>query len=339
MKRLWMSSALVLALTASACAENNASDAEADISEAAYGAAESIDTAEAAGEAQLAALIQDDTGSLAVAEETPDYDFPDDVWRTVEQDRLLYIETDHGMIVVELAPEFAPLHVERMTTLASERFYDFLVWHRVIDGFVAQGGGSRTNPSHSTDMDRVPGEFTMRRDPNEVMIFETQDRVINPRSNPAIARAGFWNGFPAGTQAAALASITADGMVESWLLHCEGAASMARTSDPNSAGSQLYITRGDAEHLNAQYTVWGRVRAGQDAVNAIAVGTAGQDPGFTPDTIRSMRVGSDPDFSGQVTVEVIDTNSQAFADWLMAQGEGGEAPDVCAVDIPVRITE
>lgn len=334
MKQIWMPSVLSLALAASACAENNASDAEAGSA-----AAESIDAAEAAEETQLAALIQDDTGSMAIAEEAPDYDFPDDVWRTVEQDRLLYIETDHGMIVVELAPEFAPLHVERMTTLANERFYDFLVWHRVIDGFVAQGGGSRTNPSHSTDMDRVPGEFTIRRDPNELAIYETQERVINSRSNPAMARAGFWNGFPVGTQAAALAGITADGQVESWLLHCEGAASMARTNDPDSAGSQFYLTRGDAEHLNAQYTVWGRVRAGQDAVNAIAVGTAGQDPGFTPDTIRLMRVGSDSGFDGQVTVEVMDTNSQAFADWLMAQGEGGEAPDVCEVDVPVRITE
>lgn len=339
MKRVWMSSAMALVLAASACAENNAADAEADIAETANEAAESSQSAEAGSETQLAALIQDEADTMAVAGEAPDYDFPDDVWRTVEQDHLLYIETDHGMIVVELAPEFAPQHVERMTTLANERFYDFLVWHRVIDGFVAQGGGSRTNPAHSTDMDRVPGEFTMRRDPNETPIFETQDRVINSRSNPSMARAGFWNGFPAGTQAAALASITADGRVESWLLHCEGAASMARTSDPDSAGSQFYLTRGDAEHLNAQYTVWGRVRAGQDAVDAIAVGTAGQDPGFTPDTIRSIRVGSDSGFDGQVTVEVMDTNSQAFADWLMAQGEGGETPDVCEVDVPVRITE
>lgn len=339
MKQIWMSSALALALAASACAENTAPDTDADIADPANSEAESAESTEPASGTLLVALIQDEADTMAVADESPDHDFPDDAWRTIDQDRLLYIETDHGMVVVELAPEFAPLHVERMTTLANERFYDFLVWHRVIDGFVAQGGGSRTNPSHSTDMDRVPGEFTVRRDPSELVIYETQDRVINSRSNPAMARAGFWNGFPAGTQAAALAGITADGQVESWLLHCEGAASMARTNDPDSAGSQFYLTRGDAEHLNAQYTVWGRVRAGQDAVNSIAVGTAGQDAGFSPDTIRSMRTGSDPAFDGQVTVEVIDTNSQAFADWLMAQGEGGEAPDVCEVDIPVRITE
>jgi len=333
MKRFWMSGVMALAFTATACADNEAADISANedtetsmTSEIPVSSGPETQTADAT---QLAALVQDEAET--------EFEFPEDAWRTVEQDRLLYIETDHGVIVIELAPEFTPLHVERMTTLANERFYDFLVWHRVIDGFVAQGGGSRSNPSHSTEMDRVPGEFTARRDPNEILIYETQDRVINPRSNPAIARAGFWNGFPAGTQASALASITADGRVESWLLHCEGAASMARTSDPNSAGSQFYITRGNAEHLNAQYTVWGRVRSGQDAVNAIAVGTAGEDPGFSPDTIRSMRVGSDTGFDGQVTVEVIDTNSEAFAIWLGPYAS--EGLDICDIDIPVRITE
>jgi cyclophilin family peptidyl-prolyl cis-trans isomerase len=333
MKRFWMSGVMALALSATACADNETADLSASDETETTTASEIPVLAE--GETQIsdetliAALVQDEAAAA--------YEFPEEAWRRVEQDRLLYIETDHGMIVIELAPEFAPLHVERMTTLANERFYDFLVWHRVIDGFVAQGGGSRSNPSHSTEMDRVPGEFTIRRDPNEVLIYETQDRVINPRSNPAIARAGFWNGFPAGTQASALSSITADGRVESWLLHCEGAASMARTSDPNSAGSQFYITRGNAEHLNAQYTVWGRVRSGQDAVNAIAVGTAGEDIGFSPDTIRSMRVGSDSGFDGQVTVDVIDTNSEAFAIWLGPYAS--EGLDICDIDIPVRITE
>lgn len=337
MKRFWMSGVMALAIAATACAENEAANVtandEAEMSVASEIPVTSETESQIGGEQQIAALVQDEAEVDAGAV----FEFPDDAWRTVEQNRLLYIETDHGMIVIELAPEFAPLHVERMTTLANERFYDFLVWHRVIDGFVAQGGGSRSNPSHSTEMDRVPGEFTVRRNPNEIPIYETQDRVINPRSNPSTARAGFWNGFPAGTQASALASITADGRVESWLLHCKGAASMARTSDPNSAGSQFYITRGNAEHLNAQYTVWGRVRSGQDAVDAIAVGTAGEDLGFAPDTIRSMRVGSDSSFAGQVTVEVIDTDSEAFAMWLGPYAS--EGLDICDIEIPVRITE
>jgi peptidylprolyl isomerase len=332
MKRFWLSGVFGLALATAACADNSVDESSASDDAA---QADTAMTSAATQEAELASLVQDEpVGVDAAAEE---YEFPDDAWREVPQDRLLYIETDHGMIVIEMAPEFAPQHVERMTTLANERFYDFLVWHRVIDGFVAQGGGSRSNPAHSTEMDRVPGEFTVRRDPSELRVYETQGRVINPRSNPAMARAGFWNGFPVGTQAEALSGITADGRVESWLLHCEGAAAMARTNDPNSAGSQFYITRGNAEHLNAQYTVWGRVRSGQDAVNAIAVGTMGQDANFSPDTIRAMRVGSDESYEAQVTVEVIDTNSEAFAIWLGPYWDQGL--DICDVDVPVRITE
>lgn len=332
MKRFWLSGVFGLALAAAACADNSVEETGANTDASASGTQDEVAEAQ---ETEFASLVQDEPTDVEA--EAVEYEFPDDVWREVPQDRLLYIETDHGMIVIEMAPEFAPQHVERMTTLANERFYDFLVWHRVIDEFVAQGGGSRTNPSHSTEMDRVPGEFTARRDPAELVVYETEDRVINPRSNPAMARAGFWNGFPVGTQAAALAGITADGQVESWLLHCEGAAAMARTNDPNSAGSQFYITRGNAEHLNAQYTVWGRVRDGQDAVNAIAVGTMGQDANFSPDTIRSMRVGSDESFDGQMNVEVIDTNSEAFAIWLGPYWDQGL--DICDIDVPVRITE
>ncbi|WP_421792123.1 peptidylprolyl isomerase [Hyphobacterium sp.] len=335
MKKIWLTSVFALSLSAVACAES-APEAEIETAAAETGSA----AADAASETGTVTetVSQSETQTEAVEEEAvAAVEFPDEAWREVPQDRLLYIETDHGMVIVELAPEFTPLHVERMTTLANERFYDFLVWHRVIDGFVAQGGGSRTNPNHRTELPPVPGEFTVRRDPNEITIMETQDRVINERSNPAMARAGFWNGFPAGTQASALAGITADGRVESWLLHCVGAAAMARTNDPNSAGSQFYITRGNAEHLNAQYTVWGRVRAGQDAVDSIAVGTMGQDIGFQPDTIRSMRVGSDDGFDGQVTVEVVDTTSEAFASWLEPYTVQGT--DICEIDVPVRITE
>lgn len=329
MKKIWLTSVFVLSLTAAACAENTP-ESETEVVETEM-------TSETEAAVTETSEVSEAVVENAAVQETTASDFPDEAWRTVPQDRLLYIETDHGMIIIELAPEFAPLHVERMTTLANDRFYDFLVWHRVLDGFVAQGGGSRTNPAHDTDLPNVPGEFTVRRDPNEILIVETQDRVINARSNPAIARAGFWNGFPAGTQAAALSGITADGLVESWLLHCEGAAAMARTNDPNSAGSQFYITRGNAEHLNAQYTVWGRVRAGQDAVDSIAVGTMGQDIGFQPDSIRSMRVGSDEGFDGQVTVEVVDTTSEAFAIWLGPYTD--EGLDICDIDVPVRITE
>lgn len=333
-KSLWYASVMALTIAATACADNSASDAETAIDATPAGETAAA-AASSAATRTAATAVQEETA----APDTPAFEFPDDAWRTVDQEDLLYIDTEHGMIVVELAPEFAPQHVERMTTLARQNFYDYLVWHRVIDGFVAQGGGSRSNPNHGTDLPNVPGEFTTRRGP-DMPITELQQRTVNPRQDPRQAPAGFWDGFPAGTGPIVQASITGDGRVESWLLHCTGAASMARTNDPNSAGSQFYITRGNAEHLNTQYTVWGRVRHGQDAVNAIAVGTMVQDIGFSPDTIVSMRVGSDLPEDEQMTIAVADTNSDAFAAYLdTLRSADGSLPDVCDIPVPTRVTE
>lgn len=315
--RFTVSATLALALSAAACARDNAA-----------GNAET----ETAAANTASAVVQQ-------AEPAPSWDFPEEAWRSVDQDRLLYIETDHGMIVVELAPEFAPNHVARMRELAGERFYDFLVWHRVIDGFMAQGGGSRANPGHAADIPPLEAEFTIRRS-GEPAVSELQDRVVNPREIPQMAKAGFWNGFHAGTQTAALAGITGDGRVQSWLLHCRGAAAMARTSDPNSALSQFYITTGSPDHLNATYTVWGRVRHGIQAVDAIRVGSAMEDPDFTPDIIRSMRVGSELPAEAQIGVEVIDTGSEAFAGYLDTLRDAqGNLPDICEITVPTRIEE
>ena len=317
-KQLSFSIALALGLATAACAR----DAET---------AQSSD-------ASIATLVQDETGA-SVGADVASFEFPDDAWRDLDPENTLYIETPHGRIVVEMAPEFAPNHVERMKTLARDQFYDFLVWHRVIDGFMAQGGGARGNPNHGTDLPLLEAEFNTRRGA-ELPISELQNRVINPGNGTQSARAGFWHGFPAGTQTIAAAALTGDGQVNSWLLHCTGAAAMARTSDPNSAGSQFYLTRGNAEHLNAIYTVWGRVRVGQDAVDAMRVGTLGQDPGFVPDTIDSMRVAADLPEDERTHVQVIDTDSTAFTAYLDSlRNAAGELPDVCEIPVPTRILE
>ncbi|SDM01754.1 peptidylprolyl isomerase [Maricaulis salignorans] len=314
-KHLSLSLVLAMGLTAAACARE----------------AETPQTSDPA----ITTLVQDETlGGGAVA-----YDFPEDAWRDLDPENTLYIETPHGRVVVELAPEFAPTHVERMKTLARAQFYDFLVWHRVLDGFMAQGGGSRANPNHRSELPSMNSEFTVRRGA-ELPVSELQDRMINRDANPRSARAGFWNGFPAGTQTLAAAALTGDGMINSWLLHCTGAAAMARTNDPNSAGSQFYITRGNAEHLNTIYTVWGRVRAGQEAVDALRLGTLGQDPGFVPDTIDSMRVAADLPEAERTHVQVIDTESAAFTAYLDSlRNAAGALPDVCEIPVPTRILE
>ena len=317
--RLSLSLAMAVALATTACAR------EADNTQ--------TETA------NIAAQSDGPTLSSAEARSLPDYDYPDAAWRDLTPENTMYVETDFGRIIVELAPEFAPAHVERMKTLSRELFYNRLVWHRVMDGFMAQGGGARNNRSHAADLPPLNSEFTIRRG-GEMQISELQDRVINASSMPQIAKAGFWNGFQAGTQALAAAGLMGDGRVDSWLLHCRGAASMARTSDPNSARSQFYLTRGHANHLNAQYTVWGRIRYGQAAVDALRVGTLGETSGFEPDVIRSMRVAADLPEAQRTRVQVLDTNSTAFTSYLdTLRNRSGDLPDICDITVPTRILE
>src|SRR5690606_19460881 len=97
---------------------------------------------------------------------TPDTTIRETDWRAVPAENLLVIDTSKGRILVELFPEAAPLHVERIKRLARSGFYDGIVWHRVIDWFMAQTGdplGTGDGQSHYPDL---PAEFTFRRDPS-----------------------------------------------------------------------------------------------------------------------------------------------------------------------------
>jgi peptidylprolyl isomerase len=324
------SSAFALALSVSACADSEtgtvASETEASSETLAAETAVSAQDAEPAPEAGAR------DAAIAAA--------PQSAWRTVEADNLLRITTTEGVVWVELAEAFAPTHTARMRELARSDWFDFKVWHRVIDGFMAQGGGALDNPSVNAPTAPIQAEFTIRRNPAEIEITELQERVVNPRADTSRLQAGFWNGFPAGTQASAAAAIMGDGRVSSWLLHCDGAAAMARTSDPNSGNAQFYIVRGAAEHLNAQYTVWGRVRDGLDVVYALNEGTLGETPGFSPSFIEDISVASDLPDAERVTFEVMDTGSDAFAGYLDAvRNAGGALPDICEIDVPVRVSE
>lgn len=139
------------------------------------------------------------------------------------------MELKTGKVVIELRPDVAPQHVARVKKLVSEKFYDGIVFHRVIAGFMAQTGdptGTGTGGSKYSD---VPAEFS---------------------TTP----------FERGTIGA------------------------ARTSDPNSANSQFFITFTRTPHLNGQYTVWGKVVEGMTHIDQVAKG----EPPANPDKIIRM---------------------------------------------------
>ncbi len=128
----------------------------------------------------------------------------------------IHIETAHGTIVIELYPDTAPNTVANFKALAGKGFYDGLTFHRVIAGFMAQGGDpdgtGMGGPGYS-----VKAEFNSRK-------------------------------------------------------HLRGTVAMARSSNPDSAGSQFYICFAPQPHLDGQYTIFGQVVEGMDVVDQIKQG-------------------------------------------------------------------
>jgi cyclophilin family peptidyl-prolyl cis-trans isomerase len=79
---------------------------------------------------------------------------------TPAPENTLLLETKDGTVTIELLPEFAPQHVERIRTLAARGFYDGTPFHRVIEGFMAQGGDPTGTGTGGSDLPDLPAEFT-----------------------------------------------------------------------------------------------------------------------------------------------------------------------------------
>ena len=121
-----------------------------------------------------------------------------------------------GEVRIEFFPADAPKTVDNFVTLARKGFYNGLTFHRVVPGFVAQGGDPKGNGTGGPGY-TIAAEFNKQK-------------------------------------------------------HERGAVAMARSQHPDSAGSQFYITFGPQPHLDGSYTVFGRVVAGMEHVDAIRQG-------------------------------------------------------------------
>lgn len=134
---------------------------------------------------------------------------------------IVTIEMENGdKIKAELYPDIAPVSVNNYISLIKKNYYDGLIFHRVIQGFMIQGGcpdgTGMGGPGY-----QIKGEFSS-------------------------------NG------------------VENTLKHSEGVLSMARSMQPNSAGSQFFIMHKNSPHLDGSYAAFGKVIEGMDIVNKIA---------------------------------------------------------------------
>ncbi len=249
---------------------------------------------------------------------------PED-WREVLPENLIYLKTRHGLTLIELAPDFAPNHAQRMRDLTHAHYFDGLPFHRVLKGFMAQAGDNRLVKRPGPTTPPLAGEFLFKRSPADHMVVVGEKRA---------ADAGFVNGFKIASQPDSLAAMTADHMVRAWPLHCPGAAAMARLDDPNSANAQFYITTGYPESLEKNYTSWGRVRAGLDMIKAIKLG----EPPYPPDLIQAMQLGSDVAADERAQVFVMRTERPAFKTYLQSlRNDDGQLPDICDIMVPVAV--
>lgn len=130
-------------------------------------------------------------------------------------------DVDFGNIVLELFPDVAPKHCHNFDSLVNIKFYDGTAFHRVIPGFMIQGGdpNSKGKQKETWGMGE-PGQKNVPAEFNDIS-------------------------------------------------HDRGILSAARTPDPNSATSQFFICVAAAQHLNKQYTVYGKVVTGMDVVDKI----------------------------------------------------------------------
>lgn len=144
------------------------------------------------------------------------------------------IKTTVGEMVVEFWPDVAPNTVENFKKLARKGFYDGTAFHRIVKGFMIQGGDPNTKDPGKEDLYGQGGPgYTVKAEFNE---------------RP----------------------------------HVRGVLSMARSRDPNSAGSQFFIVLDRAEHLDKKYTAFGKVIKGEDVLLKIGDTPVGPAPGGEP---------------------------------------------------------
>ncbi len=250
-------------------------------------------------------------------------------WRAVPAENLLVIDTSKGRVLVELAPEVAPGHVERIRLLAGKGFFDGLLWHRVIDQFMAQTGDPLGTGEGQSAYPDLKAEFTFRRD---------GQTPFTPVAAPAGAVLGFLHSLPVQTQPDAYMATTADHKVHAWGLYCPGVAGMARDEAPDSANSQFFLMRQPYPSLDKRYTIWGRVISGLDVVRALKFSPNPDGIVTDPDRMTRVRVASDLPEAERPTAQVLDTTSPQFRALAEAarQARGADF-SVCDIDLPVQV--
>lgn len=249
-----------------------------------------------------------------------------DDWRALDPENTLYIETERGRIVVALSTGLAKNHVAWVKTLAREGFYDGLSFYRVIDGFVAQGGdpflshGERSAIADEFE-DDVGKDFAF---------YRMKDKDGYAR------QVGFLDSLPVGYDKK---------HGRAWHLHCTGAIALGREDGRNTASTEFYVTLQPQRYLDRNLSVFGRVVAGMQHLQALRRVDPPEDPhDDLGERIVSIKVAADVPEADRSDLEILRSDSPAFDAYIEARRNRSDSffyyrpdyIDVCQAPIPVR---
>lgn len=262
-------------------------------------------------------------------------------WRTPDPENLLYMQLPQGRVVIELAPDFTPLHAANIRTLVREHYFDGLAIIRVQDNFVTQWGDPNDDDNGDKSKIKPLGSAKPKLPPEYTRAIDTKLPWTSlPDGDVYASQVGFTEGFPAARDPAS---------GREWLVHCYGMVGVARDVAPDSgSGSSLYVAIGEApRQIDRNLAIAGRVIEGMPYLSALPRGTGAlgfytQASQRTP--ILSVKVAADLPAAQREKLEVLRTDSATFNAIIEAKRNRHDAfytlpagkVDICNIDVPVR---
>jgi len=261
---------------------------------------------------------------------------PANAWRSIDPGDLLAMKLKNGgEVVIQLAPEFAPVHVANIRALARAHWWDKATIYRVQDDYVVQWGkNDGKDPLPAGVIAQPPAEYAR----------PTRGLAIRPLGYPDdyAPRAGFADGWP-------IAYDPRSGTAN--LVHCYGYVGAGRDLSPDTGtGGELYAVIGHApRHLDRNIALVGRVIEGIEHLSSLPRGTG--DLGFYKNPsnavpIASIRLVSDLPANRRPSFQYLDTSSPASTAYVHARANRRDAffirpaggVDVCNAPVPIRRT-
>ena len=254
-------------------------------------------------------------------------------WRPIDNDNTFYLELETGRVIIELAPQFAPLHAANIKTLVREGYFDGLVIMRVQENYVVQWGDPTEKKMPQKGKKNLPPEFS-------VPVLRQIPFTRLPDVDGYAKQVGFSNSFHAARDAKS---------ANTWLTHCTGTVGVGRDNDVGSGGgTELYVVTGHSpRHLDRNITLVGRVVQGMSLLTVLPRGTGPLGFYEKPEQyvpIKSIRVAADVPEVERSALEIIRTDTATFAAMVEAlRNRGGDwykVPaghiELCNVPIAVR---